>query len=216
MCRSIRAQARDRMGSMDGASTGTACAAGIISVSARKSCSSSLSDFADLSGPVAISILRRSDVASTDEEADGVATLIAIEAIEVTRQKRANHIVLVILDPKAAASRSGMDLRDQIRAARWLANVHLEPAGSVACFYGRLLISGTHTNFVGARSIFFMSLCRTKSVSPSSQAMVTSAPAVPMTVPKSAVGPPQRTAVADLRSLDCSPVIAVIFHAVSA
>jgi hypothetical protein len=71
-------------------------------------------------------------VASTDEEADGVATLIAIEAIEVTRQKRANHIVLVILDPKAAASRCGMgtDLRDQIRAARWLAKVHLEPAGS--------------------------------------------------------------------------------------
>jgi hypothetical protein len=72
-------------------------------------------------------------VASTDEGAGGgVATLIAIEAIEVTRQKRANHIVLVILDPKAAASRSGMgtDLRDQIRAARWLAKVRLEPAGS--------------------------------------------------------------------------------------
>jgi hypothetical protein len=35
-----------------------------------------------------------------------------------------------------------------------------------------------------------------------------------MTVPKSAVGPPQRTRSPTLRSLDCSPVIAVTFHAV--
>jgi hypothetical protein len=45
-------------GSADGTATGTACAAGIISVSARMSCSSSLSDFADSFGTVAISILR--------------------------------------------------------------------------------------------------------------------------------------------------------------
>jgi hypothetical protein len=45
-------------------------------------------------------------VASTDEGAGGIAALIAIEAIEVTRQKTAIHIVLVILDPKASASRN--------------------------------------------------------------------------------------------------------------
>jgi hypothetical protein len=49
-------------------------------------------------------------VALTDEEAGGVAALIAIEAIEVTRQKTAIHIVLVILDPKAPASRLGWEL----------------------------------------------------------------------------------------------------------
>jgi hypothetical protein len=77
-----------------------------------------------------------------------------------------------------------------------------------------MVTSGTHTNFVGARSIAFMSLCRTKSVSPSSQAMVTPLQSVPMTVPKSAVVPPQRTRSPTLRSLDCSPVIAVTFRAV--
>jgi hypothetical protein len=45
-----------------------------------------------------------------------------------------------------------------------------------------MLTSGTHTNFVGARSIFFISLCRTKSVSLSSQAMVTPLQAVRMIV----------------------------------
>jgi hypothetical protein len=72
-------------------------------------------------------------VASTNQEAGGEATLIAIEAPEITRQKKAIHIVLVILDPKPAsrkapASRNkmGTDLQDRIRAARWLANANLE------------------------------------------------------------------------------------------
>jgi hypothetical protein len=65
--------------------------------------SSSLSDFVDSFEAAAISILLCPAVASTDEEAGGVAALIAIEAIKVTRQKTAIHIVLVILDPKAPA-----------------------------------------------------------------------------------------------------------------
>ena len=46
----------------------------------------------------------------TNKEAGGIATLIAIEAIEVSRQKRAIHIVLVILDPKSPASRTRREL----------------------------------------------------------------------------------------------------------
>jgi hypothetical protein len=131
-------------GLIDGVSAGTGCAAGIIPVSARMSGSSNLSDFADSFGTGAIPIWLRSGATLANEESDDVATLIAIEAPEVTRQKRAIHIVLVILDPKfdpkfnpkfnpkfdpkapASRSRMGADVRDQIRAARWLTSADPE------------------------------------------------------------------------------------------
>jgi hypothetical protein len=101
-------------GSVDGFSTGGACAAGVIAASSRTSDSSSLSDFVVSFETVAVSTLLWPAVASTDEGAGGVAALIAIEAIKVTRQKTAIHIVLVILDPKAPAPLPwmGADLRD--------------------------------------------------------------------------------------------------------
>jgi len=116
-------------GSVDGVSTGAACAAGVIAASSRTSDSSSLSDFANSFEEVAISTLLRPAVASTDEEAGGVAALIAIEAIEVTRQKTAIHIVLVIgSQGSRIAKQMGAELQDQIQAARWLPNGHLERA----------------------------------------------------------------------------------------
>jgi hypothetical protein len=71
-----------------------------IAVAARMTGSSSRSDFAASFGTGAIAILLRSGAASANKEACGIATLIAIEPAEISRQKRAIHIVLVILDPK--------------------------------------------------------------------------------------------------------------------
>jgi hypothetical protein len=80
---------------------GTAWAAGMISALASMWGSSSLSDFPDSLGTGATAIWLWFGAAWTNEPAGGVATLIAIEATEVTRHRRAIHIVLVILDPKA-------------------------------------------------------------------------------------------------------------------
>jgi hypothetical protein len=63
------------------------------------SASSSLSDFADSFSAKAGSILLWSSACS----AGGVAALIAIAAPKPIKQKRANHIVLDILDPNAPA-----------------------------------------------------------------------------------------------------------------
>jgi hypothetical protein len=101
-------------GAASGVSTGTACAAGIISGSARMSGSANLSDFADSFGTDASSILLRSGAGSTAKEVGGAATLIAITGPRPIKQKRTSHIVLDILEPKAPADwrRMGADLQD--------------------------------------------------------------------------------------------------------
>jgi hypothetical protein len=103
----------------------------MIFVAGRMSGSSSRSAFAVSLATGPVSILAGCGTLPTNKEA-GAATLTAIETPNVTRQKTAIHIVLVMLDPKPdttapALRRSmGTNHRDRIRAARWPANVRLQ------------------------------------------------------------------------------------------
>src|ERR1700733_8497905 len=85
-------------------SEGSGCAAGVTSLSARMSNSFSRSDFAASFGPSAVTVLPGSCTASTAGDAGRITTLTAIAGPRPIRQKRAIHIVLVILDSKVGSS----------------------------------------------------------------------------------------------------------------